>query len=91
MSAFPLRTASTPSIAQLVERWTVVGRTSDIHRSLVQIRLEGFLALTFPGWLCQEFSLPGTGLSPLARWPSCWGGGDEWANFTPAINSSSIV
>ena len=30
-----------PSIAQLVERWTVV-EMSDIHRSLVQIRLEGF-------------------------------------------------
>ena len=29
-----------PSIAQLVERWTVV-EMSDIHRSLVQIRLEG--------------------------------------------------
>ena len=29
-----------PSIAQLVERWTVVA--VDIHRSLVRIRLEGF-------------------------------------------------
>ena len=33
-----------PSIAQLVERWTVVGLLAVIHRSLVQIRLEG---LTF--------------------------------------------
>ena len=32
-----------PSIAQLVERWTVVEVV--IHRSLVQIRLEGFLFL----------------------------------------------
>ena len=32
---------SHPSIAQLVERWTVVCSMSDIHRSLVQIRLEG--------------------------------------------------
>ena len=32
-----------PSIAQLVERWTVVGLlSSDIHRSLVRIRLEGY-------------------------------------------------
>lgn len=30
-----------PSIAQLVERWTVVGYQTEIHRSLVQIRLEG--------------------------------------------------
>ena len=30
-----------PSIAQLVERWTVVGNRAEIHRSLVQIRLEG--------------------------------------------------
>ena len=30
-----------PSIAQLVERWTVVGSRTEIHRSLVQIRLEG--------------------------------------------------
>ena len=30
-----------PSIAQLVERWTVVGSRAEIHRSLVQIRLEG--------------------------------------------------
>ena len=30
-----------PSIAQLVERWTVAGIIV-IHRSLVQIRLEGF-------------------------------------------------
>ncbi len=31
-----------PSIAQLVERWTVVGTTGAvIHRSLVRIRLEG--------------------------------------------------
>ena len=30
-----------PSIAQLVERWTVVGNEAEIHRSLVQIRLEG--------------------------------------------------
>ena len=29
-----------PSIAQLVERWTVEDQT-DIHRSLVQLRLEG--------------------------------------------------
>ena len=34
----------TPSIAQLVERWTVVVMISDIHRSLVQIRLEGSFA-----------------------------------------------
>ena len=30
-----------PSIAQLVERWTVVD-SIEIHRSLVQIRFEGF-------------------------------------------------
>ena len=31
-----------PSIAQLVERWTVVGKhMTDIHRSLVRIRFEG--------------------------------------------------
>ena len=30
-----------PSIAQLVERWTVVGYKAEIHRSLVQIRFEG--------------------------------------------------
>ena len=30
-----------PSIAQLVERWTVVVCKSVIHRSLVQIRFEG--------------------------------------------------
>ena len=29
-----------PSIAQLVERWTV--DVADIHRSLVRIRLEGY-------------------------------------------------
>ena len=46
---FLLTAAETPSIAQLVERWTVVGHTSDIHRSLVQIRLEGFLSAgSFP-------------------------------------------
>ena len=34
--------AHVPSIAQLVERWTVVGlRKAGIHRSLVRIRLEG--------------------------------------------------
>ena len=33
-----------PSIAQLVERWTVVGKhMTDIHRSLVRIRFEGVL------------------------------------------------
>ena len=33
-----------PSIAQLVERWTVVGKhITDIHRSLVRIRFEGYL------------------------------------------------
>ncbi len=33
-----------PSIAQLVERWTVVGLCiAVIHRSLVRIRLEGIL------------------------------------------------
>ena len=30
-----------PSIAQLVERWTVVGNKTEIHRSLVQIQLKG--------------------------------------------------
>ena len=30
-----------PSIAQLVERWTVEVTSVEIHRSLVQIRLEG--------------------------------------------------
>ena len=30
-----------PSIAQLVERWTVEASDTEIHRSLVQIRLEG--------------------------------------------------
>ena len=34
-------TTMSPSIAQLVERWTVVVTLSVIHRSLVQIRLEG--------------------------------------------------
>ena len=37
----------TPSIAQLVERWTVVDDLADIHRSLVQIRLEGYFNLDF--------------------------------------------
>ena len=39
-----------PSIAQLVERWTVEVVLVDIHRSLVQIRLEGhiFVALRNP-------------------------------------------
>ena len=36
---------TSPSIAQLVERWTVVGQQADIHRSLVQIRLEGVILL----------------------------------------------
>ena len=34
-----------PSIAQLVERWTVVGLQAEIHRSLVQIRLEGMFCI----------------------------------------------
>ena len=33
--------SNTPSIAQLVERWTVVVMLADIHRSLVQLRFEG--------------------------------------------------
>ena len=37
-----------PSIAQLVERWTVEVKTFiEIHRSLVQIRLEGNFFLYF--------------------------------------------
>ena len=36
---------TSPSIAQLVERWTVVEVV--IHRSLVQIRLEGFFSSSF--------------------------------------------
>jgi hypothetical protein len=37
---------SYPSIAQLVERWTVVAALKAvIHRSLVQIRLEGIFFL----------------------------------------------
>jgi hypothetical protein len=32
---------NTPSIAQLVERWTVVVMLADIHRSLVQLQFEG--------------------------------------------------
>ena len=35
--------ATVPSIAQLVERWTVVVTQLVIHRSLVRIRLEGRL------------------------------------------------
>ncbi len=35
-----------PSIAQLVERWTVVGKQTGIHRSLVRIRFEGGNFLT---------------------------------------------
>lgn len=40
-----------PSIAQLVERWTVVGLQAEIHRSLVQIRLEGMFCIL----LCVRF------------------------------------
>ena len=40
-----LKELNVPTIAQLVERWTVVAQVvkqaADIHRSLVQIRLEG--------------------------------------------------
>ena len=35
-----------PSIAQLVERWTVEVKLIDIHRSLVQIRLDGKFLFT---------------------------------------------
>ena len=49
--------AQDPSIAQLVERWTVdgwrVARLAGIHRSLVQFRLEGLsLLLPLPSFTC---------------------------------------
>jgi hypothetical protein len=45
-----------PSIAQLVERWTVVVRVTVIHRSLVQIRFEGviFVLMLNFGFLFQK-------------------------------------
>ena len=45
-----------PSIAQLVERWTVVVKVTVIHRSLVQIRFEGviFVLMLNFGFLFQK-------------------------------------